>query len=430
MPSGEHQDGAASADVSESATRAGTPTDPARPVRITPAPRSDPGEAEQHVQAALAAGTRTGASLSAVFRAVQAMTDGLSGAQEANRQLVEELETMHRLLAERTEENAALAGQLAALEGERDHALREVEQMRADAEREREFLVDEQDRFLAALLEDHEQALDALRRERDEARTRAAGRQRDAPTNPGRPVVSDEQTPDTSQELIEARRTIERLMTERNRSREMLRRLQAQRDEAQSALASRPAEEDQPLNVTVKAERAGQNQDAITTEPPVPHAKRPATNADARKTAPHQGPRVRVPDESSSERTTDPLPRSALAQALEASRPAHPDANDAAKANAATTARPPVGAAPRRSTEPGIAAPTPPPEELRAAITSVPEKTTQPEGQSPATTDGKPPIKRKPDPTTRPIGGYSLGEGEIKVERVGGALGSPKPPNR
>ena len=436
MASGQHQGEAGSADAAgtrEADEGAVALTDPARPVRATPTPRSTPGEAEQHVQAALAAGTRTGANLSALFRAVEQMTDGLSGAREANQQLVAQLQSMRQMLDERIEENASLERQLAALASERDNALRELEQIREDARRERGFLVDEQDRFLAALLEDHEQALDALRRERDEARTRATVGPRDPPTRPGTPMAGDNHAAETAHELLEARHTIEKLMTERNRSREMLRQLRAQRDEAQAALAgagdSDSDTDTDPLNVTVKAAPAGSQQDSIAMLPPQPVSGRKQKRG-GRTTAP-QGPRALL-DEARSERITDPLQRSALAQAAEATRPESLEVSGTPPwpAGAAPTA--PTGAPRRRSTEPGIAAPTLPPDELRAAITAAPAPRKAPEPASvPAPTDGKPALKRKPDPASRPLGGYSLGEGEIEAERVEGAqLTSSKPPRR
>lgn len=434
MPSGEHHGGAGSANAADTRRADGGAealTDPARPVRATPAPRSTPGEAKQHVQAALAAGTRTGASLSALFQAVEQMTDGLSGAREANQQLVEELQTMRQMLDERIEENASLQEQLGALTGERDHALRELEQIRADAERERGFLVDEQDRFLAALLEDHEQALDALRRERDEARRRGATSQRDPPTKPGTPMAGDDRAAETAHELLEARRTIEKLMTERNRSRSMLRLIRAQRDEAQAALAGAgDGESDGELNVTVTAAPLASPQDSVATLPPHPGAGR--TDERSGRTTNPQGPRALMADEAGSERITDPLPRSSLAQALEATRPAQLEESGPPQGPVRAAPQTANGAPHRRSTEPGIAAPTPPPEELRAAITAAPAATkpTQPEGV-PAPTDGKPALKRKPDPTARPLGGYSLGEGGIEAERVEGTrLGSSKAPQR
>lgn len=406
MSSGEHDEGTAAGKLPEGSV--GEASEPAQPIHMTPAPASGPEQAEEHVRAALAAGTRTGASLSALFRAVEEMTDSLGGARDANEQLVKELEAMRQMLALSTEENASLEEQLAGLGAERDQALRELEQARSEAEKEREFLVGEQDRFLAALLDDHEQALAALRRERDQALA-ASGGTHDRPTRSGTTTAPEGDGSGNAKELREARRTIEKLMTERNRSREMLRRLQAQRDEAQAALAGADVDT-APLNVTV---RASPNPDDVITEPPRKVDRTPTR--DGRTTAP-QGSRARNPV-GSSERATDPVPRLAAAQGSDASRPStERQTNPLGHANAPR----------RRTTERGLAAPTPPPDELRGAIT-LPTQT----DDAPGTADGRPPLKRKPDPTSRPLGGYSLRADEIEVERVGRTgCGAPKTPRR
>lgn len=406
MPSGEHQETGASNGRDDK--RRGRTTAPAKPVRATPVPSSTPEQAEQHAQAALAAGTRTGASLSALFRAVEEMTDGLSGAQEANRQLVRELKAMHRMLAESAEQNAALELRLAALGEDRDAVLHELEQMRVDTERDKAFLVDEQDRFLAALLEEHERALDALRRERDEARSRASTDRRDRTTRPRTPLsddTNDHRSGKTDAELREARRTIEKLLNERSRSREMLRRLKAQRDEAQMALAGASTISDAPLDVTVRPSTATSGEDGVTGLPKAVPAK---PGKDTRRTAP-QGPRARTWDETKSERKTDPLPRSDLAMALEASQPSQLDREPAPK-------------------EQGSLAATAAPEELRAAVTATPA-VPETQDHAPRGQDGKPLLGRKPNPTKQPLGGYSLGADDVEAERIEGTRrGSSKPP--
>ncbi len=434
MPSGEHEEGAAAAKLAEAGRGVEKTTGPQRAIYITPAPVSSPEQAEEHIRAALAAGTRTGASLSALFRAVEQMTDGLSGARESNEQLVTELEAMRQMLAERTEENAALAEQLAALAAERDQALGELEQARSEANREREFFLGEQDRFLAALLEDHEQALAALRRERDEARASAGTGQHDRPTRPGTAAAVEGNAPQAAKELREARQTIEKLMKERNRSREMLRRLQAQRDEAQAALAGASVGDDPPLNVTVHT--TAPNPDNITTVPPHPEPSNGQLGREGRTTAP-QGPRlapaidpqgVRAgratdPQGAREGRTTDPQGPRARSEAADSERTTDP----APRRAQPPILSPPRGAPKRRTTEPGLSAPTPPPDELRGAI-MLP---TTPVEEVPLAADGKPALKRKPDPTSRPLGGYSLGADEIEVERVKGSdRGSSKPPQR
>lgn len=204
---------------------------------------SDPRFANERVQAALAASTRTEATLSGLVRAVQEVTSGLNGARDANEQLARELGRVREALAASVDEKTALEVQLSSLVVERDHALREVERAREDAERERSFLIEEQDRFLTAVLDEHEQALARLRAERDELSARLSSEQRgrEKTTAPGLKRARRGELPtnvDTlQQELSEARLALDKLWAERTRALETLRRLQAQRDEAQQALA-------------------------------------------------------------------------------------------------------------------------------------------------------------------------------------------------
>ncbi len=411
MSSGEKHEAAVAGKAEAGSSRLG---ESAGPGRATPMPTSSRDEARHNMQASLLA-SGSGRSLSALMRAVDQMTDGLSGAREANQHLVEEHEAMRQMLLERTEQNASLELQVITLTDERDQALQELEQARADVERQKEFLVEEQDRFLAALLEDHEQALEALRRERDEALMRNTGGRREARTRPGIRGAESDEAADIPEELYEARRTIEKLMNERNRSREMLRRLQAQRDEAQAALAG-AAGDGSPLNVTVGA--AGVR---ATPDRPDPPQAPPAERAAGRVTAP-VGPRPQAWNTSRSERVTDPLPRSAVAVALEASRPSQLDTDSPQVESAAS----PTGAEPvrRDGTEPGLAPPS------RPSDPPLPAPPRTPEPEPTATTD-KPPIKRKPDPTEQALGGYSLGSEEVEAERIEGArLGLSRPPRR
>ncbi len=367
---------------------------------------SDPKLIEQRMQAALAAGTRTEASLSTLFRAVREMNDGLSGAREANELMVGELGTVRRMLRQATERNAELEAQLATMRVDHETALGLVAHLRVEAERDRAFLVEEQDRFLAALIEEHEETTTRL-----EARLRQAEAERGgsppAPrdTAPSRRAV--EHTPDTeslTRDLAEARRSIDRLVRERDRSRDVLRRLQAQRDEAQKAL-----------------DMVGSRQDAIRTAPRVADADPPSP-----------APAV---DGARDARKTDPL------------GPAN------ARNLAATVATPPQGRsifdratapppAPDYHAPPADSHPTPPPE-LRAAITAAPISShptpagplaaitappVAPRAAPTATATRQPPLKQKPDPASRPIGGYSL-QPEA-AETVEAPRISSKPPRR
>ena len=80
------------------------------------------------------------------------LSGGLSGATQANAQLVEELNTLRTMLGSANETQLGLKQRIAELEQARRLDKQE-------AERERQFLVEQQDEFLAALLEEHEEAL-------------------------------------------------------------------------------------------------------------------------------------------------------------------------------------------------------------------------------------------------------------------------------
>src|SRR5262245_30016259 len=76
----------------------------------------EPLEENPRVQAALAASTRTEASLSSLMRAVQTLTSGVSGAREANVQLVSELEQLREMLGNANQQQLAMKGRLTSLE--------------------------------------------------------------------------------------------------------------------------------------------------------------------------------------------------------------------------------------------------------------------------------------------------------------------------
>lgn len=370
---------AVDADSTAESAAARPATEPARPRD------SDPALIEQRMQAALAASTRTEASLSTLFRAVREMTEGLSGARDANEQLGSELGDVRRMLRQATQKNAELETQLTALKVEHQTALGTLAQLRGQAERDRAFLVEEQDRFLAALLEEHEETVAAL-----EAKIREGAAPERHTTAPSRRAVPDDgDGAALMRELGDAKRTIETLMRERDRSREVLRRLQAQRDEAQRAL-----------------DMQGRRQDAIRTVPRVAE--------EAQVDAP-------TPADNARNRRTDPLgPRFARAPVA-----AHPTPNPGGGSIYDRATAPPPEPSPfaPAPSSPMAAAmpdanyrPTPPPE-LRAAITAAP------------VVPRPSPLKSKPDPATRPIGGYSL-RPEENTETVEAARISSKPPRR
>lgn len=324
------------------------------------APTPPSAEHEATVEAALAASSRAEATLGALYRAIQQVTQGVSGAREANEQLGAELHRVREMLASSNEQRLVSGNQVALLE-------QQLEQTRGD----REFLIHEQDQFLAGLLEEHELRVDELVRERDEAFERLERLMRQtqetappAPspvrrTNPGLGEVPPLVGSLNPVVVTDADRDVEKLLVERERSRELLRRLHQQRDDAQAALARVTAERDRYLSELTRF---------APSRVPVPRPL--VSHQDARRTQPA------VPHVVS--RTTDPVPADdsdALGEPI-GDRMTAPPGGDLERAIALSRPSPPAG--------------TP--------AQSAPEE--------------KAPLKRKPDPTREPLGSYSLRGGE------------------
>jgi hypothetical protein len=371
-----------------------TPISSDTPVIETEHPTaSERGEDEQTVQAALLASTRAEATLSSLYRAIQQVTAGVSGAREANDQLAAELQRVREMLGASNEQRLSLKSQVALLE-------QQLFELRSEAIREREFLLAEQDKFITGLLEEHDQAVDRLVREREEALARAKASDTQPPirrsTTPGLGLSEVTAAPGRiSDPGVDPERSIERLMAERERAREVLRRLQAQRDEAQQALAKMTEERDAiqaefakiaPARVAPVV-RPMALQDIRRTQPALPQALQRVTDPAPAEPAPALGEAVDPQD-----RVTAPPELVAHEAAIVASRPSVP--------------------APRSAQE----APTDPPKRpLTAAPISPP----------------KPPLPRKPDPASRPLGGYSMSGdalGDHDIETTSGH--SVRPPRR
>jgi hypothetical protein len=205
----------------EHATKAPTTSD--RPISRPPGSGRD---SSAHLQAALSASGRAEASLSTLMRAIRDLSSGVSGAREANVQLMRELEAMSDLLGAANERQLALKNRVGLLE-------QSLERAHVEAQRERAYILDQQDAFIAAMMEDHEQVIGELNREIEASRHRPSHR-------PGAlaelAARADDDDSGVRDELHEAKQTIEKLLSERDRAREALLKVQAQRDEAQAAL--------------------------------------------------------------------------------------------------------------------------------------------------------------------------------------------------
>jgi hypothetical protein len=349
-------------------------------LRLSPGSARSPigGEdANTGVQAAIEAGTRAEASLSALYRAIQQISTGVSGAREANEQLLAELERVRSMLGSSNEQRLALTNEVTRLAEERNQAWRALEEIRSEAARERAFLLQEQDSFIKELLEDHERALAKLASERDAAQSRA-DRTLARPTTSSLAKTKPVPPPEKAGDDEQARATIEQLNAERSRQLDLLRRLQTQRDQLQTMVDRLTVERDEARTRLAKllpVASAGPDGDARNrqTEPPPVNP--------ARKTPP-------------------PLP-----QAVPTARPGSSGSLRSAPLGAPT---PPGGL--EVTPEQHSWQLSPPPEELELALT-------QP------STD--PPLKRKLDPTLRALGRYSV-RPAAEVDAVPRA----KPPRR
>src|SRR5262249_7983356 len=84
-------------------------------------------------QAALEASTRTDTTLSGLFRAIQHLTEGVSGAREANDGLISELEALRSLLGLANEQQLAHKHKLSMVE-------QSLERQRQSYEQEKNYL--------------------------------------------------------------------------------------------------------------------------------------------------------------------------------------------------------------------------------------------------------------------------------------------------
>jgi hypothetical protein len=158
------------------------------------------------------------------MRAIRDLSSGVSGAREANVQLMRELEAMSDLLGAANERQLALKNRVSLLE-------QSLERAHIEAQRERAYILDQQDAFISAMMDDHEQVIAELYREIETARHRPSQRPN---TLPELAAVTDDSA--LRAELDDAKQSVEKLLSERDRSREALLKVQAQRDEAQAAL--------------------------------------------------------------------------------------------------------------------------------------------------------------------------------------------------
>jgi len=409
----------------------------------TPLPSSLTIEREARLEAALAASARAEASLTGLFRAIQHLGNGVGGAREANESLAVELEALRDMLGAANEQQHMFAQKVEQLESVLDRTRREHS-------RERAFLIDQQDTFLVRLLDDQEAELKRRDHDIEVLRGRLVELERrqmvtvppplaqlpslqPQPLELVEPRASEPQMSELDRaERAELERTAQKLSEDRERARETVARLQAQRDEAQSAVARISKERDDALQQIhrLKSELGG---------PRIPHSTRPPASETPRDQARAFGHTLTLDQlemEARLNRPTAPSPASSptasspTASSPTASSPVSSSPPSSPRVPAISSVLNPPRSNPNTAPLPTRLSPPPtrqspppakhslPPEELRRALTSPPSV------QSAASS--RPPLKQKPDPSTRPLVGYSVNE-SIEAEQLEGVRLSSRP---
>jgi hypothetical protein len=412
-------------------------------------------ESDARLQSALAASARAEASLNGLFRSIQTLGNGVGGAREANESLTHELEALRDMLGAANEQHMAFRQKIALLEQALDRA-------RKDSEQDRAFLIEQQDKFIVVLMDDQEAELRRRESALETLRGRVAELERREPSTPPAAATLPPTRPEGSSprlhsapfslpplsdleraEHAELARTAQKLADDRERARETVQRLQAQRDDAQSTVARISKERDEALQQVhrLKSELGGPR---ISTRPPSAETRRDSAplhipsqpdnlltldsldvEAGSSRATSAAQPSIPVPSAShpglrlnpsqpgspggSSSQPTVPAPSSGK-PAPEINSVLNPPRSNPLAAMAPLSSR--LSPAPSRL--------SPPPEELRRAITSPPIS-------SPSASSSRPALKQKPDPSTRPLVGYSMSS-EVETEHLGGARPSSKAP--
>jgi len=440
--------------MSSSPTLPPAPGVPRLERRLTPLP-SLTAQSDARVQAAIAASARAEASLSSLFRAIQSLDTGVGGAREANELLTRELEALREMLGAANEQQLAAKQKVTLLEQALDRA-------RKETERERKFLTEQHDAFIVDLLDEQEGELErrdaelhrlreelaSLRVQNAELEKRAIEKSRELPTVPPPNLDArsssrmraaeriDEGTALDRAERAELERTAQKLAEDRERARETVQRLQTQRDEAQSAVVRVTRERDEALEqiFRLKAELGGPRIPLSSRAPQLesrkPEASQPGQQApkrieltldsvevDAQLRVPEvRTPQLEIPGTSPAQKPTAPAPP--ITSVVTPPRSSPSAARAPSRSSPGTLPRINALAAPLSTSLPPN---SPPPDELRSALTSSPVL-------QPVVASSRPPLKQKPDASSRPLVGYSLNDEHIEPEQLEGVRLSKPPP--
>lgn len=386
-------------------------------------------ESEARVQAALAASARADASLNGLFRTIQHLGTGVGGAREANESLIVELEGLRELLGGASLRQVTFEQKLTELE-------RVLDRTRKEHAAERTFLIDQQDAFLLKLLDEQEAELKRRDSDLEVLRGRVAELERRQPVTLPPSVATSVQIIDGQRsaewpgselaraERAELERTAQKLAEDRERARETVARLQVQRDDAQTAVARISKERDEALQQIhrLRSELGGPRVPASTLPPPP--EERLDSSAEARVNGGAGSAFDQVRMEARLDRPRLPTPHGATpaSPTWSAERGGSPPISSILQPppsdpNAAPLTSRLTPAPGRPSAQP--VKPSPPPEELRRALTGAP--------MLGAGTPPSQPLKQKPDASTRPLVGYSMGTESVETEHLDGIRTSSKP---
>lgn len=405
-------------------------------------------ESDTRLQAALAASARADASLTGLFRAIQQLGNGLGGAREANESLTLELEGLRDLLGVASEQQQIFERKISELEQVLDRTRKEYSE-------ERGYLIDQQDLFLVKLLDEQELelkqrdlALDVLQKRlaelerRDQVALAPTLIQESVP--PSSLELREREPPPVSAvseleraERAELERTAQKLAEDRERARETVARLQAQRDEAQDAVVRMGRERDELIHEIhrLKSELGGPRI-PLSTRPPSGESRRDSSSGRSSITAQTLAqldlearlgqPVAPASSPNSSSPFSSPRPDSQRGQPI--SSILSPPLGTPFSSPIPSRLSPPPS---RLSPPPGVRN-SPPPEELRHTLTSTltSASSSPPSSERPVESRSSP-LKQKPDASTRPLVGYSLGTGSVEPESLEGAphLSPSHPPS-
>lgn len=359
---------------------------------------------QAHLDAAVAASGRSEASLSTLMRALRDFSEGVSGAREANEQIVREMEGLADMLGSANERQLALKNRVAFLE-------RALEKAHEEASAERAYILEQQDSFIAALIDDHDDAVAELRKEIEVARARPSQR----PTPPPSLEAEGERLKELAtlrSELALTRGDVEKLLIERERTRETLLKLQAQRDEAQAAVVKATRERDLARSQASDSRISRGFSDAVKQALP-----NPGSNGSL-PAAPISSPR-HEPVSDRRDAPTEPPPKRASLTPSPSGAPVALRPLSLELGHRITDPAEPLPEGLRQAVLPPSGAPQTETPTIRPTGSDAPAESLVALGAR--LSSSIPPIKFKPDPSTRPLIGYSVTESEpehIDVSRI------------